>query len=105
MGDLTITLSVKLIVLYILLLVVFLMSIIAQLRMTHRVCGPLVNFCNIFKKIYSGDLFERVQLRKHDLLKKEAAAFNEMVTRISDLVNELKAENERLNLAIRDIEK
>ncbi len=101
-GELTISLSSKLIILYILLLLTFLLSIIVQLRMTHRVCGPLVNFCNTFKRISDGDLFGRIHLRKDDLLKKEAEAFNEMVTRVCELVNELKIENERLNTAIKD---
>jgi methyl-accepting chemotaxis protein len=101
-GELTISVSAKLIILYILLLLTFLLSIIAQLRMTHRVCGPLINFCNTFKKISDGDLFGKVNLRKDDLLKKEADNFNEMVTKICELVNELKTENERLNSAIKN---
>ncbi|MBN1905374.1 MAG: hypothetical protein JW927_09775 [Deltaproteobacteria bacterium] len=104
-GEFTISLSLKLILLYLLLALTFFISIIAQLRMTHRVCGPLVNFCNTFNKIYSGDLLGRVQLRKKDLLKKEAEAFNEMVNRVCELVNELKMENERLNSAIRAVDK
>jgi methyl-accepting chemotaxis protein len=64
-----------------------------------------VNFCNTFKRIYNGDLLGRVQLRKEDLLLKEAESFNEMITKICELVNELKVENERLNSAIRAVEK
>ncbi len=105
LGDLTITFSVKLILLYLLLFLIFLISITVQLKMTHRVCGPLVNFCNTFKKISDGDFLGRVNLRKEDLLKKEAASFNEMITKICELVNELKLENERLNSAISDVEK
>jgi methyl-accepting chemotaxis protein len=102
-GELTISVSAKLIILYILLLLTFLISIIAQLRMTHRVCGPLVNFCNTFKKISDGDFLGRVHLRKEDLLKKEAESFNDMITRICDLVNELKTENDRLNSTIKEV--
>ncbi len=101
-GDLTITVSLKLFILYCMLLFTFLISIIAHLRMTHRVCGPLINFCNTFKRISDGDFLGRVHLRKEDLLRKEAENFNEMITKICELVNELKAENERLNTAIKD---
>ena len=101
-GDLTITITSRLVLLYFLLLLTFMISIIAQLRMTHRVCGPLVNFCKTFKRISDGDLFIKVNLRKNDLLKKEADDFNEMITKICELVNELKTENERLNTAIKD---
>jgi len=102
LGDLNITLSLKVILLYVLLLITFLLSIISQLWMTHRVCGPLVNFCKAYKRIASGDFLKSIHLRKGDLLQEEAHQFNEMVTGISDLVNELKAENERLNSAVRD---
>ncbi|MGD9159031.1 MAG: hypothetical protein PVG39_11535 [Desulfobacteraceae bacterium] len=101
-GELNVSLSLKLIFLYILFFIAFLLSIISQLWMTHRVCGPLVNFCNAYKKIACGDFLKRVYLRKNDLLQREADQFNEMVAGISELVNELKAENERLNSAVED---
>ena len=100
LGELTMSFSMKLIILYALLIITFLFSIVAQLWMTHRVCGPLVNFCNAYKKIAQGDFLKRVHLRKDDLLQKEADQFNEMVGRISELVNELKTENERLSSAV-----
>ncbi len=99
-GELTMSLSAKLIILYGALIFTFLLSIVTQLWMTHRFCGPLVNFCNAFKMISGGDFIKRVTLRKDDLLKKEADQFNEMVVRISELVEELKSENERLNSAV-----
>ncbi len=102
LGDLNMSLSLKVILLYILLFITFLLSIISQLWMTHRVCGPLVNFCNTYKKIARGDFLKRVHLRRSDLLQEEAHEFNEMVAGISELVNELKAENARLNSAVRD---
>lgn len=102
MGQVTMAISPRLIILYALLLLTFLLSIITQLWMTHRVCGPLVNFCNTFRKISYGDFYYRINLRKDDLLHKEADRFNEMVAGISELVSELKTENERLNLAIEE---
>ena len=102
LGDLNISLSLKLIFLYILLLLTFLLSIICQLWMNHRVCGPLVNFCNTYKRIAGGDYIKRIRLRKDDLLQEEAEQFNEMVAQISELVNELKTENEKLHSAVED---
>ena len=99
-GGLNISLSLKLVFLYALLFLAFLFFIICQLWMTHRICGPMVNFCNTYKKIACGDFSKRVNLRKDDLLQEEAFQFNEMVTRISELVNELKSENEKLNSAV-----
>ena len=102
LGELNVSLSLKLICLYILLFITFLLSIISQLWMTHRVCGPLVNFCIAYKKIACGDFLKRVNLRKNDLLQREADQFNEMVAGISEIVNELKAENARLHSAVED---
>ena len=102
LGELNISFSLKLIFLYLLLFLTFLLSVISQLWMTHRVCGPMVNFCNTFKRISSGDFIKRIHLRKGDLLQKEADQFNEMVAGISELVNELKTENERLNSAVEE---
>jgi len=64
-----------------------------------------VNFCNTFKRISDGDFLSGIHLRKGDLLRKEAESFNEMITKICELVSELKLENERLNSAIRTVEK
>ncbi|MBN2419456.1 MAG: methyl-accepting chemotaxis protein [Deltaproteobacteria bacterium] len=101
-GDLNIVITFKLVILYVLLLVTFILSVISQLRMTHRVCGPLVNFCSAYKKIACGDFLKRVYLRRDDLLHEEANQFNEMVTRVSEMVNELKTENDKLSAAVED---
>lgn len=102
LGDLSMSLSAKLIILYAILFITFLFSIITQLWMTHRVCGALVNFTNAFKKVSTGDFLERVNLRKDDLLKKEAGQFNDMISNLSELVNDLETENKRLNSALED---
>lgn len=103
LGELDISFSLRLIILYAILLITYLLSIVAQLYMTHRICGPLVNFCDAFKKIAGGDFLKRIHLRKDDLLQEEAEQFNEMVAQISELVNELKTENERLNSALEEV--
>jgi len=99
-GELTLSFSARLFILYSLLFFVFLFSIVAQLWMTHRVCGALVNFSNTFKKVSGGDFLKRVNLRKDDLLKQEAEQFNDMVANINEMVVELKIENEKLNSAL-----
>ena len=99
-GEVNMSISYKLILLYALLIITFLLSIISQLWITHRICGPMVNFCNAFREISRGDFLKRINIRKDDLLKKEADQFNEMVVKISELVGELKDENARLNAAV-----
>jgi len=102
LGELTMVFSLKLIMLYTLLFITFILSVLAQLSMTHKVCGPLVNFCNTYKKIARGEFLTRIHLRRNDLLQKEADQFNEMVRTIGELVNELKTENEKLNSAVKN---
>lgn len=103
LGELTMSLSMKLFVLYSVLFFTFIFSIATQLWMTHRVCGALVNFSNTFKKIANGDLLMRVNLRKDDLLKDEADQFNGMVASINKMVTDLKTENDKLNTALEKV--
>ena len=95
-GSLMIPLSIKL---YVILAITFILAILIQLWVTHRVCGAFVNFTNVFKKISDGDLNQMVVLRKSDLLKKEATIFNEMIGKINQQFEALKEENRKLRMA------
>ena len=59
-GEVNMSISYKLILLYALLIITFLLSIISQLWITHRICGPMVNFCNAFREISRGDFLKRI---------------------------------------------
>ena len=63
--------------------ILFVLFFIHQLFMTHKICGPLVNFTTTFKKIGDGDLSRRVILRKGDYLKVECEAINGMIEGLS----------------------
>jgi methyl-accepting chemotaxis protein len=102
-GTLEMSLSTKLFVMYIILIVTFIFAIATQLWMTHRICGALINFSNTFTKIREGDLDQRIHLRKDDLLKNEAEQFNEMIESISVNISALKADNEQLHCALEKI--
>ena len=54
-----------------------------QIVLTHKLCGPLVNFSNTFKRISKGDLTRKVFLRRHDFLKTEARQINEMIDNLT----------------------
>lgn len=69
---------------------------IHQLFMTHKICGPLVNFTTTFKKIGDGDLSRRVILRKGDYLKVECEAINGMIEGLSKKFQSIADEHERL---------
>ena len=72
----------------------FVLAFFCQIIITHQVCGPLVNFKNSFNKISQGDLTRKVHLRKNDLLKNEAAQFNQMIDHLSAHIEEVKKDNQ-----------
>ena len=75
---------------------IFILTCLPLIGVTHRIFGPLINFANIFRKISKGDLTVRVYLRRGDLLKSEARQANEMIDSISSGVAEVKAQNNLL---------
>lgn len=78
------------------LVVVLLISLIYQILINHKFCGPLVNFSNTFKKISQGDLTRKIYLRRYDFLKNEAAQVNDMIDSLSDHIMTLKKDHDQL---------
>jgi methyl-accepting chemotaxis protein len=71
--------------------------------MTHRICGPLLNFTRTFNKLAEGDLTRKVYLRKHDYLKVECDKINEMIDGIVGIISHLMVNNEKLKVTLQDI--
>lgn len=63
---------------------VFVLFFFHHLFVTHRICGPLVNFTHTFRKIAQGDFTRKVVLRKRDYLKQECDVINTMIDGLSD---------------------
>ncbi len=63
---------------------------------THRVCGPLVNFTNTFSRIASGDLTRKIHLRKGDYLKRECEEINFMIDGLSEHVHSVKHNHDKM---------
>lgn len=63
---------------------VFTLFFFHHLFVTHRICGPLVNFTHTFRKIAQGDFTRKVVLRKKDYLKQECDVINTMIDGLSD---------------------
>ena len=78
------------------LIAVLLISLIYQMIINHRFCGPLVNFSHTFKKISQGDLTRKIFLRRYDFLKNEASQVNDMIDFLSDHIMTLKKDHEQL---------
>jgi methyl-accepting chemotaxis protein len=79
---------------------VLLISLIYQMIINHKFCGPLVNFSNTFKKISQGDLTRKIFLRRYDFLKNEAGQVNDMIDSLSDHIRTLKKDHDHLLSAI-----
>ncbi len=77
-------------------LLLFLLMFVHQLFMTHKICGPLVNFTTTFKKIGDGDLSRKVMLRKGDYLKVECEAINGMIEGLSQRFQQIAEEHVRV---------
>lgn len=85
------------------LIAVLLISLIYQMIINHKFCGPLVNFSHTFKKIIQGDLTRKIYLRRYDFLKNEAAQVNDMIDSLSDHIMTLKKDHDHLLSAIEDM--
>ena len=81
---------------------VFILAVFSQMIISHKICGPLVNFTNSFKSLATGDLTRHVHLRKHDLLKGEAGQFNDMLTQLSVHIEVIKNDNRFLLQTLRE---
>jgi methyl-accepting chemotaxis protein len=73
------------------------------LIITHRICGPLVNFTHTFNRLAEGDLTRKVHLRDGDYLRNECERINHMIDGISGLVNRLRADHGKLMITLQDL--
>jgi methyl-accepting chemotaxis protein len=67
---------------------------------THRICGPLVNLSKTFERISAGDFTRRVNLRRSDFLKPEAAMVNRMNDALSMRFNTLVHHHQAVKIEI-----
>lgn len=82
---------------------VLLFSLIYQMIINHKFCGPLVNFSETFKKVAQGDLTRKIYLRRYDFLKNEAVQVNDMIDWLSDHIMIIKKDHKRLLSALEDM--
>ena len=83
--------------------VLLMVAFIHQIVMSHKFCGPLVNFVNSFKMLSEGDLTRRIYLRRYDFLKDEARHLNEMIDGLSNKIVEIKKENKLLVSTLEEV--
>jgi methyl-accepting chemotaxis protein len=66
------------------ILLIVVLATAHQIVLSHRFCGPLVNFGHTFARMAKGDFSRKVHLRKNDFLKAEAAQVNAIIDRLND---------------------
>lgn len=67
-----------------------------QTLLTHRICGPLVNFMHTIRAIAKGDLTRKCTIRNADFLNKECNEINQMIDGLTELLSEAQSEGENL---------
>lgn len=82
------------------MLLILIMAAAHQITLSHRFCGPLVNFGCTFDKMIQGDFSRKVHLRKKDFLKAEAVQVNAIIDRLNADGQELKANMEQITALI-----
>jgi len=93
--------------LYRIALAVILMVLLAiayQIVLTHRLCGPLVNFGKTYQKAIQGDLTRDIHLRRHDFLKPEAELVNRMLDTFRSSIRELKKTQQVFDAAAAELQ-
>lgn len=66
------------------ILLIVVLATAYQIILSHRFCGPLVNFGHTFARMAKGDFSRKVHLRKNDFLKAEAAQVNAIIDRLNE---------------------
>lgn len=84
------------------LALIFVISFIHLIVLTHRFCGPMINIKKTIQEVARGNLTRKVFLRKNDFLKEEAATLNHMIDQLSGHYEDISADN---NLLLAMIEK
>jgi methyl-accepting chemotaxis protein len=78
------------------IILIVVLFVIHHIIVTHRICGPLVNFAHTFKKMGQGDLTRKVYIRHRDYLKKECSEINGMIDGLSKLLSQVSRDQKNL---------
>ncbi len=72
---------------------IFIISFIHFIVLTHRFCGPMINIKNTIQEVARGNFTRKVFLRKNDFLKEEAATLNHMVDQLAGHYEDIREDN------------
>jgi methyl-accepting chemotaxis protein len=72
-----------------------------QLLLTHKICGPLVNFNHTFQRLANKDLTRKIHLRRNDFLKAEAQLINQGVDAVNNGICAVHKSNQQVLEALK----
>jgi len=75
---------------------IFVISFIHFIVLTHRFCGPIINIKHTLQEVARGNFTRKVFLRKNDFLKEEAATLNHMIDQLSGYFEDIREDNTTL---------
>ena len=75
---------------------IFIISFIHLIVLTHRFCGPMINIKKTIQEVARGNFTRKVFLRTNDFLKEEAATLNHMIDQLSGNFVDLREDNTAL---------
>ena len=75
---------------------IFVISFIHLIVLTHRFCGPMINIKHTLRELARGNFTRKVFLRKHDFLKEEAAILNQMIDHLAGYFEDIREDNTAL---------
>ena len=73
--------------------IIFVISFIHLIVLTHRFCGPVINIKHTLEEVARGNFTRKVFLRKNDFLKEEAAILNHMVDQLAGRYEDIREDN------------
>jgi nitrogen fixation/metabolism regulation signal transduction histidine kinase len=74
-----------------------------QIKVIHRICGPLENFKKTLIKVSEGDLTRKVILRPGDYLEDECGKINQMIESLSNHEERLREGHEKIISILKEI--
>jgi methyl-accepting chemotaxis protein len=77
-------------------LLIIIASAVFHIILSHRLCGPLINMRQSFKRLTDGDTTRKVLLRRKDFLKEEAHLINTMLAAIETRIINLRTNHESM---------
>lgn len=87
------------------MLLILVMAAVHQIILSHRFCGPLVNFGHTFDRMLQRDYSRKVHLRKNDFLKAEAARVNAIIDRLNTDGHELRRRMDQMAETVTRLQK